>query len=1739
MTMPSPKDIKKILKATQGTSTAGKALDLEELLGKLPKGSKEQQLEAELMFKRLAEEQAARYAPTNPPTERGNAALAAAKKTLAKKKPAPKVDAQKQALEEELARLQAGKEGFLEPSQIKERLYHGTTATEGGTGEEAIRRFKPSKEGALGSGVYLTPDTTFAGSYAEQMGGNMLPVYVQMKNPLILRGSGVPDKYKDPMVEALEALGVDSSKAVNMVDRAYETKGYIGKEVESRAKAAGYDGLLQYDHNGNLVEVVSYKPSAIKSAIGNEGTYDITNPDITKAEGGEVQHLQVGGIPKALKTISNVGKAEKSMEAAKNLMQANRPLSLAERQFVAEVAARQAEELASLRPQQAASIETKGAKRDVPPRPARAKPKTKQQISAVAERVAPQMLGEFVRKPGKTEDILDRSRKQWDIEQELQHDMQRSREVPEAAEISLEPHKDSVMVSLPGDTSISDYDIFGISGQGLHMPSRQYGGSRFGLAHPEEAGWASGLVPASGFQRLSVNEASQQFGDVPVLAAHMAMGPQGTNYALHYTDALLKSIRPETMKAKDIDAFNRMVRAGTPKNSFLDFPGIEYPEASYLYFAENPAARKHFNALMQLTDTTQALGLPSGLNVRHAITEPAFLNLEPGMTGHSVLQMQPGVTELKPSMHPTYSHDIPGLFLGRTDILYPYEMMFPDTVEMLRASPSHAQSIFPTIQKTGSYSGRQIIDQQLIDELGEYRRRIKQLTGKKDGGPVHMAGGNEPGQSIGEMFSPKPLTIPAPLTELADAIRRQFSKEKRSMSKPGAATDVLLRGPVAFAAGTPMDLIGMGGAAVDYLQTRIPGLRKKASVMDTGPERTPPMGYAPKVQVSPELSVLPYQPQDANLYIQTNDPKLRNFINKRQKEIGSIPIALESQEGVTPYGTESFQEKLNQAGLTTGEERPLFELGTAVALPFAASKALQYGEAGAKALLPTAEDILQMQLERATAPMRMNVVPEGGAKLSKEEYSRMMREKYAAQNAAKEQKTATAGDLKREEVKVPADNLGLYSPGQKAAANLQRNIGTGEAFLSDLKKAPDVGEADLLHTGLEDWLRNKKTVTKQEIQDYMAANRLKLRQHELSGEGVSDDMRFGRPEIVDDYEYINARAKDYVNDWDDYGYRPRSEIRQEILEKYADDQEYIEDLLNSGRIDDLVEDEVSSLAYEFARDEYYDNPYRQWTNNAGYSIMGNDDVGYSVVSPTGRVVNQSEIYDFETAEGIAQQHGISSGYAGDGGTQYSSYQLPGPSSNYREHLTQIDRATQRSLRESELNDLARQMNQATDPIEKDRLLNEYNRLKEDIYEIYSGAHHDVEDIMSHSRTQDRVDIDGNNVLHVDELQSDMHQDGSEFGYKTPETRKRYKDLMSQRQGLATEFGDARGKLQEIVDARTRASYAPNADLDNLPLQKEFDAATKKADDLARKIDKINDELSDIEKAVPDAPFKKDWAEKEFKKLLNLAAKEGKDRITLSRWQDQLERWGTDSLAFRKTKTGEWVIGGTKNRNLSDLDMNDTITPKDVAEIVFAREGEYDCNSIEGLRAFIKRNVARGWSNAHLDRVTNKAWDQMQKLNPGEMGAIDPRKDGFKSTYGKSYIDMMQKLARKYGGKTGITKIDKGGFDLVDVPYIELSGNLKKSSIKGFPYKDGGAVRMAEGGAVDYESRFNQMLQDHVAGMAEGGAVDYESRFNDMLQKHVQGLAEGGEVENEYNSEPDMSDGGRFIQAPAFADGGAV
>ena len=179
-------------------------------------------------------------------------------------------------------------ERYMQDAAIRDRLFHATTATEGMKGEEALSSLKLSREGALGSGIYMHPDPEHVGKwYAEGEGGNILPLHTNMKNPLYITG-----EHADPMKEALIKLGVDPAKADSIVERAYEQKGYIGKEVQSRAQEAGYDGLVQM-RDGEIGEVVSYNPMNVKSATGNTGEYKNWSGLLGNKNGGMVSFPSV------------------------------------------------------------------------------------------------------------------------------------------------------------------------------------------------------------------------------------------------------------------------------------------------------------------------------------------------------------------------------------------------------------------------------------------------------------------------------------------------------------------------------------------------------------------------------------------------------------------------------------------------------------------------------------------------------------------------------------------------------------------------------------------------------------------------------------------------------------------------------------------------------------------------------------------------------------------------------------------------------------------------------------------------------------------------------------------------------------------------------------------------------------------------------------------------------------------------------------------------------------------------------------------------------------------------------------------------------------------------------------------------------------------------------------------------------------------------------------------------------
>jgi hypothetical protein len=352
------------------------------------------------------------------------------------------------------------------------------------------------------------------------------------------------------------------------------------------------------------------------------------------------------------------------------------------------------------------------------------------------------MIGEHVTsgKPKDTKNLAGRSMKESQRVQGLEYELVPTKEVPVSQVV--EPQIGDIHVALPGDYTVSDVELRSLMGQPIG--SVQEGGSRYGLGHmdkPVPNFWASGVGPAQQVQN-KITDLYELFDPERVMAHHLAMGPVATNLAQHFADANLRAIDYSKLRPKDMYDFDRVIAGGYEKKNkktgevkivdFPEWPGIADPEAAYEAMKRNPELRKWFNNRMKTPDLTQPLGLPNGLDIQWAISHPELRNMEVNLTGHSVGEMVPGAALTDTAEHNTYLKGIPGTYRGHQEVLSPFIMSFPDAAEHIM-STQRPQDFTGTIQKVFPH---QRIDQQFIDEMGAYRKRIKELTGKKAGGAV-------------------------------------------------------------------------------------------------------------------------------------------------------------------------------------------------------------------------------------------------------------------------------------------------------------------------------------------------------------------------------------------------------------------------------------------------------------------------------------------------------------------------------------------------------------------------------------------------------------------------------------------------------------------------------------------------------------------------------------------------------------------------------------------------------------------------------------------------------------------------------------------------------------------------------------------------------------------------------------------------------------------------------------------
>jgi len=375
---------------------------------------------------------------------------------------------------------------------------------------------------------------------------------------------------------------------------------------------------------------------------------------------------------------------------------------------------------------------------DIPRAPA----KSKEEIRPIAERMARQMTGEFVRlDPKESINPAGKSLKRFLQEKEFEKDYitRPTKQVTEPEFADIEKQLGMVKFGIPGDTTIANQELIQAGPYMLDIPSPQHGGPRFPLGG--EGAWASNNPQAANVQKRA-GEMSEYF-NAPVMGQYIAMGPTGSNFAQHFADASLRAIDLSKMSKSQIEQFNELIRKGSedsgPRPSF---PGIQDKDQAYFWLSWDPELRKHFNALMVKPKYTQPFGLPDGRVILDAITEPALRNKEISTSGFSQFDLDPSIRpeDIPLSEHPTYTHLIPmkkGAPVRQTRYPIPAELEFPDVTKFIRERYRPSE-FTPTFQKA---SPRQKIDQQAIDEIKMYEEMMKSLTGKKKGGAVKKQAG--------------------------------------------------------------------------------------------------------------------------------------------------------------------------------------------------------------------------------------------------------------------------------------------------------------------------------------------------------------------------------------------------------------------------------------------------------------------------------------------------------------------------------------------------------------------------------------------------------------------------------------------------------------------------------------------------------------------------------------------------------------------------------------------------------------------------------------------------------------------------------------------------------------------------------------------------------------------------------------------------------------------------------------
>lgn len=664
----------------------------------------------------------------------------------------------------------------------------------------------------------------------------------------------------------------------------------------------------------------------------------------------------------------------------------------------------------------------------------------------------------------------------------------------------------------------------------------------------------------------------------------------------------------------------------------------------------------------------------------------------------------------------------------------------------------------------------------------------------------------------------------------------------------------------------------------------------------------------------------------------------------------------------------------------------------------------------------------------------------------------------------------------------------FYSAVDEALSNLKRPKGTGAEFLTEVMKQPGVKKAEIADRKLEQAFKAKGKMTKEEAQQVLAEN-------------------------------------------------PPPNLKERVLD---------ESLIKE-------EDELRDIVSE----ELYGMPYDRLDNNRA----------------------RGRVFD-EAFRRMGEENG----------PIYGDYKTPG-GKNYREILLKLPQAfTEREA--NRIMELEANLRRGEIPEKQMQELVALKNKQHNAPQDYRTVHWKEDpNVLAHMRVQDRTGPNGEKILHVEEIQSDWHQEGRKKGYATGREEQDYVDYLKDLELKAK--NDAKKDFISEGIAEDRAEVLADRMAKRLAEDPRHLADYFGGDVRARQME-LNQARMNARSGVPDAPFKKNWHELAMKRLLNYAADNGYDSIAITPGAEQAKRYDLskqinnlqyDELGDLRAfdKDGRMVI----SENVDPEKLPDYVGKDLAAKILSNRENRM--KSKDAYRQALKSDAPEEQVDAlykeYLSHPIEYSGVDLQVGGEGMKGFYDQILPSYLNTFGKQYgvqvgqmpieINKGMHVPNPEGGWTTtppetysahsfpITpemreQIKQKGLPLYQQIGIPTAGAGAASQVPEEPeYQAGGSVAklaaLAKMKALKEEmlpraeavknlmaKDANQYLRDVTPNVLTNPEIEAEiARMKakaDALQPEVK-LADGGAIN--YNTAPDMSDGGRIIQGAPFKRGGKV